>query len=234
VLIQALAYVGALLICQNTFFINMVYLFISSQRTNSLFKSRSLQIVGLCTLPLQGFFNLVIFVCSKAYNIQMTKPSQSFKKSLSEVFLTKKEPIFIFSSISVVQVHAGQGEQQIIEFDYGEQEGKDEGEEEDAISEEDQSHDKDLHNYHQSNFHNHLESFEDNSAGLSYDGSKMRQPSVLLGRSSVSQFDCSDHSDDKLSSAMSRKSLFPQSFLGEGFSDRQSQSSNSDSNWGSA
>jgi len=93
--IQALAYVCACLICQSS-------ILIATVRTR-VGKNDWLKIYHLISYPLQGFFNLVIFVGHKVYNIRRINPDISIVKAIGRVFQDRNEPLFIFTQMSLVQ-----------------------------------------------------------------------------------------------------------------------------------
>jgi len=93
---QALAYISAYLICQGS----SVMINYNGSRMVS---GHGLVIFHLVAYPLQGFFNLVIFVGHKVYNLRRIYPDISIVKLIGRVFHDRNEPQFIFTQISLVQ-----------------------------------------------------------------------------------------------------------------------------------
>eukprot|EP00557_Chaetoceros_sp_GSL56_P002141 CAMPEP_0176500154 /NCGR_PEP_ID=MMETSP0200_2-20121128/13362_1 /TAXON_ID=947934 /ORGANISM="Chaetoceros sp., Strain GSL56" /LENGTH=214 /DNA_ID=CAMNT_0017898727 /DNA_START=663 /DNA_END=1307 /DNA_ORIENTATION=+ len=100
VLIQAILYVAAFLICVIPPFIRY---FAEQGKNASENVSLHLLEVTLFLLPLQGFFNFVIFISYKVYNYRRMNRGESITQVLRLLFFTSThEPCFI-SRISIVR-----------------------------------------------------------------------------------------------------------------------------------
>jgi len=93
--IQALAYVFACLICQGSVLMATVRMRVGFNDW--------LKIYHLVFFPLQGFFNLLIFLGHKVYNIRRIDSDISIVKAIGRVFQDRTEPLFIFTQISLVK-----------------------------------------------------------------------------------------------------------------------------------
>jgi len=124
--IQALAYVFAFLITQ-------VSVLVGTVRTR-VGNNDWLKIYHLVFLPLQGLFNLVIFLGHKVYNIRRINPDISIVKAIGIVFQDRTEPLFIFTQMSLVQ----NGNAPVPEFDEGVDDDVDEGVDDDVADDADE------------------------------------------------------------------------------------------------
>eukprot|EP00979_Chaetoceros_neogracilis_P002575 scaffold435_cov275-Chaetoceros_neogracile.AAC.27 len=94
---QALAYVAVFLLCQSNVFIGL-----TARVTAPLRKDEWTQIYHLVTRPLQGFFNVLVFVAHKIYNLRQARKELTVPQALVCVLCMREEPSFIFSQISIV------------------------------------------------------------------------------------------------------------------------------------
>jgi hypothetical protein len=94
---QALAYLAVFLLCQSNVFISLF-----SKASTTLRKNEWTQIHHLVTRPLQGFFNLLVFVCHKIYNLRMNAKELTVSQAFVRVFTVREEPRYLFSQISMV------------------------------------------------------------------------------------------------------------------------------------
>lgn len=99
ILYQALAYVFAFLICQSNVFVSLAQ---NAERSGVFRKSTGSQVYHLVTRPLQGFFNLIVFLGHKVYNLQKIRRDMSNCQALWHVLTVCEEPQFVFSRISLV------------------------------------------------------------------------------------------------------------------------------------
>ncbi len=99
ILYQALAYVFAFLLCQS----NVIMSLLSARLDNA--RPLAVQYYHLLTRPLQGFFNLVVFVGHKVYNIFQLNKETRLLSAIYQAFTVKEEPTFIFTQISLVGRH---------------------------------------------------------------------------------------------------------------------------------
>jgi hypothetical protein len=99
ILYQALAYVLAFLICQSNVFVSLAQ---NAERTGIYRKSVGSQVYHLVTRPLQGFFNLIVFLGHKVYNLRQVQREMSNCQALWHVLTVREEPKFVFSRISLV------------------------------------------------------------------------------------------------------------------------------------
>jgi hypothetical protein len=121
ILYQALAYVFAFLICQSNVFVSLAQ---NSERTGIFRSSTGSQIYHLVTRPLQGFFNLVVFLGHKVYKLRQVRQNMSICQAIWHVMTVREEPIFVFSRISLV-AHSGRDGDEIV-FD-GDDDNQDDG-----------------------------------------------------------------------------------------------------------
>ena len=110
ILCQALAYIFAFLLCQSNIIISLLSVRLDIERPMGL------QFYHLVTRPLQGFFNLVVFVGHKVYNLRQIKNDISISEAIYQVFTVAEEPRFFFTQISLVR-HHGDKDQDDISFD---------------------------------------------------------------------------------------------------------------------
>ena len=99
-LYQALAYLSVFLLCQSNVFISMLRSQISSYE--DLRFNRWEQIYHLVTRPLQGFFNLLVFVSHKVYNMLKARRDLTILQAARRVLVVREEPAFFISQISLV------------------------------------------------------------------------------------------------------------------------------------
>jgi hypothetical protein len=100
---QSLLYVVAYVLV-NMF--PMFSLFGSSIRLQPWF-----QVVQLTIRPLQGFFNLIIFLNHKVYNARRRSSNMSIRDALRDVFASKEEPEHIISTLMLVRHHQESSEE---------------------------------------------------------------------------------------------------------------------------
>mmetsp|Transcript_12459 Transcript_12459/g.23387 ORF Transcript_12459/g.23387 Transcript_12459/m.23387 type:complete len:509 (+) Transcript_12459:453-1979(+) len=125
ILYQALAYVLAFLICQSNVFVSLAQ---NAERTEVFRSSTGSQIYHLITRPLQGFFNLVVFLGHKVYNLRQFRQDMRICQAIWHVMTVREEPRFVFSRISLVANSGRDGDE--IGFD-----GGDDNEEDDEMME---------------------------------------------------------------------------------------------------
>ena len=99
-LYQALAYLSVFLLCQSNVFISLIRSQTSSYE--DLRFNRWEQIYHLVTRPLQGFFNLLVFVSHKVYNMLKARRDLTILQAARRVLVVREEPAFIISQISLV------------------------------------------------------------------------------------------------------------------------------------
>ena len=183
---QALAYLVACLITQG----NIV---IATAR-KAVGKNDWLKIYYLVSYPLQGLFNLAIFLGHKVYSIRRIDPEISILRAIGKVFQDRTEPLFIFTQISLVQ------KGNIAEFDDGDDEDEVDGNHgnEDESDNEDgriaRSAAEDVISYDDSR----KDAFDDDDTS-----SKKHSISSALGLSAGSLFSFSRKSDAGLSTGSS-------------------------------
>jgi len=131
---QALAYIVVFVLCQTNVFISLF------SRTSKELRSGELaQIYHLVTRPLQGFFNLLVFMGHKIYNLKQADRELTVQQAFFRVLTVREEPNFIFSQISMVaggiegeEEFNFEGDDEVEEngqlYPYPRKEGADEGE----------------------------------------------------------------------------------------------------------
>ena len=95
--VQATSYIIALLL-------STCCIFLRSTATKVLRRSPGLQIFHLVTRPLQGFFNLIVFVGDKAHSYRNSHPEVGMLQACFDVVFKPQEEPFVFRNVSMVQV----------------------------------------------------------------------------------------------------------------------------------
>jgi len=103
-LFQGLAYLSVFLLCQSNVFISLIRLQLPTDY-DALRSHKWEQIYHLVTRPLQGFFNLLVFVGHKVYNMRQARSGLTILQATRRVLTVREEPNFIFSQISLVVSH---------------------------------------------------------------------------------------------------------------------------------
>ena len=107
ILIQAASYVLALVLSQSSIFLRVL-------AAGTLERSNALQIYHLITRPLQGFFNLIVFVGDKVYSYRRGRPEVSIFNACIHILTKSHDSAFVFSHMSILQMHqqgaAGDGD----------------------------------------------------------------------------------------------------------------------------
>ena len=99
IIFQALGYLGAFLSCQ--IFLLLSLLFKGSVRKNVIY-----QYFHVVLKPLQGFFNLIIFMGHKVYNIRRSNNDITRWQAICQVLdSSKEEPTLFLSNINIVKNH---------------------------------------------------------------------------------------------------------------------------------
>ena len=121
ILCQAAAYCVAFFICQSNVFISLQRAFTAGNTR----RNEWTQIYHLVTRPLQGFFNLLVFIGNKVYDLRQVNSDLTIGRAILSAFTVREEPRFVFSQISLV-AHYGEEEEEELHFD-GEDDGEDDG-----------------------------------------------------------------------------------------------------------
>ena len=95
--IQAAAYVIALLLCQSG-------IFLRGSAPQLIQNNPALQIYHLITRPLQGFFNLVVFVGEKVHSHKKGRPEVSICRAIYQTVFIPQQTPFHFNHISMVEM----------------------------------------------------------------------------------------------------------------------------------